>query len=279
MWPLAQPHVSARTVFRACVNGARAEAKARLEPLEDAISDAAERYDAAARIAGLHTLGDLKDQPNDEEIRRDLAKNYTTRLARGAGRSYYDHLKARAPYGTCPLCGHRDVSTLDHQLPKSVYPLLATAPCNLVPACSVCNHAKGDGAPTRSEEQTLHPYYDDVDRDQWLFARIIQTQPAAVEFYVDPPSGWDQVLVARARLHFDTFKLASLYGPQSAREMAGNRDYLSRLLEAGGEAEVCRYLEDMARSCAAQARNWWKTAMYQALASNTWYISGGLAQQ
>jgi hypothetical protein len=61
--------------------------------------------------------------------------------------------------------------------------------------------------------------------------------------------------------------------------MAGIRDYLVRLLEAGGEAEVRRYLEDMARSCAAQTRNWWRTAMYKALASNTWYTSGGLAER
>ncbi|WP_053161421.1 HNH endonuclease [Streptomyces caatingaensis] len=62
----------------------------------------------------------------------------------------------------CPLCGISKVTTIDHQLLKGRYPLLAVVPVNLVPACRDCNTGKGEEAPATAEDQPLHPYYDDL---------------------------------------------------------------------------------------------------------------------
>ena len=58
----------------------------------------------------------------------------------GPGRATYDLLKLSAKGGFCPLCGQRNVSTLDHYLPKESYPDLSILPINLVRACSDCNY-------------------------------------------------------------------------------------------------------------------------------------------
>ncbi len=46
----------------------------------------------------------------------------------------------------CPFCDcqyHKEV-TIEHYLPKSIYPFLAVHPMNLIPCCTKCNGEKGD---------------------------------------------------------------------------------------------------------------------------------------
>jgi hypothetical protein len=165
------------------------------------------------------------------------------------------------------------VETLDHQLPKMAYPLLSVVPFNLVPACRSCNMVKGETAPASAGEQTLHPYFDDVGKEQWLFARVHEGAPAVVEFYVKAPAAWDTVLTMRVHGHFRMFGLASLYGSQAAREMSSLRYILKRKVPS----TVGDHLRDEAAGLAEEDPNLWRAAMYQALAGSSWYIDGGFA--
>ena len=275
MWALPIPELSARTVYLTCISKSRPKAKTRLKALEEEVVNAADRFETAAAAAALHTLADLKVKPTDKADRAELTKNYTQRMSRkgNPGRDEYDKLKAAAPLGRCPLCGHRDVETLDHQLPKTAYPLRSVVPFNLGPACHKCNTVKGETAPNSAGEQTLHPYFDDVGKEKWLFARVHEVAPAAVEFYVKPPSAWDTILTTRVHRHFRTFGLASLYGSQAAREMSSLRYILKRK----APSMVGDHLRDEAAGLAEEDPNLWRAAMYQALASSSWYIEGGFA--
>lgn len=69
----------------------------------------------------LYALVDLKIKPTDRSDRAGLTKNYTQRMSRkgNPGKDEYDKLKAAAALRGCPLCGHRDAETLEHQLPKT----------------------------------------------------------------------------------------------------------------------------------------------------------------
>ena len=64
--------------------------------------------------------------------------------------------------GRCPICGvsfgYSQV-TLDHILPKSVYPSLAILPINLVPICYYCNTRKNK----KIGERVFHPYFEGYD--------------------------------------------------------------------------------------------------------------------
>ncbi|WNI16214.1 HNH endonuclease [Actinacidiphila sp. ITFR-21] len=246
-----------------------------MEALEEDVTNAADRFEAAATTAALHTLTDLKTKPSDRADRDELTKNYTQRMARKGtpGKDEYDKIKSATPFGRCPLCGHRDVETIDHQLPKKAYPLLAVVPANLVPACRSCNTVKGESEPKIAEDQTLHPYFDDIGKEQWLFATVHEVAPAFLEFFIVPPPAWDNVLTKRALGHFHKFGLASLYGSQAAQEMSGLRHILKRKVPS----TVGEYLRDEAMGLAEASPNLWRTAMYQALAENSWYVDGGFA--
>jgi hypothetical protein len=189
MWKLEKPTRTARHAYTTCINRVQnAGLRARLELIENDIVAAATAFEAAAIATTLHTL-QRADDVSGQVTKDEMSAIYTGRMAKkGApGRIIYDELMATPAHGRCPLCGHRQVSTLDHHLPKARYPALAVAPLNLVPSCMDCNKAKTNTFPLASEDETLHPYFDDIEDDPWLSADVIQTAPAALRFYVAPP--------------------------------------------------------------------------------------------
>lgn len=102
------------------------------------------------------------------------------------GRKVYDKLMSKPAQGICPLCGQRVVSTLDHYLPKAHFPVLSVVPINLIPSCSECNKSKTDHVPENAEQQTLHPYYDDVEEEQWLYSKCYYWKSRVIKVFGCP---------------------------------------------------------------------------------------------
>lgn len=80
---------------------------------------------------------------------------------------------------------------------------------------------------------TLHPYYDNVEQERWLCARVHETSPPTVRFEVRPPKSWPSGLTDRVRRHFATFDLGLLYSMQAARLISGIQARLDLLLREG----------------------------------------------
>lgn len=131
------------------------------------------------------------------------------------------------------------MTTVDHYLPKSAYAALAVNPANLIPACSECNRVKSSAV-----LDTLHPYYDNVERERWLSALVLETSPPAVQFAVQPPESWPSRLADRVHRHFATFGLGLLYSVQAAREISDIQALLDGLLRqpaAHGDRNIYGY--------------------------------------
>ncbi|MDX3694754.1 hypothetical protein PV726_31365 [Streptomyces europaeiscabiei] len=192
------------------------------------------------------------------------------------GRAVYDQLMAAPEDERCPLCGHGVVRTLDHYLPKKMFPALCVDPLNLVPACADCNHAKGEALPAHAETTPLHPYLDHIDNDSWLSARVAGTTPVWLEFYVSPPPTWDSVLADRTRHHFHLFGLAKLFSVQANRTLNNIRRHLASAFAAGGEDLVRAYLADEASTRLAHRPNGWEGVTYRALAQDDAFCGGSL---
>jgi len=279
MRKMQKPIDDAGQVFRTCISRVRDEnLKSRLEAIETDVVLAAVDFEAAASVARLDTI------PTHNNVggvtKNEMTYVYTERMAKKGtpGRPVYDKLLAAPAYGRCPLCGLRDVSTLDHHLPKDHYPALSVVPRNLVPACPSCNKAKTNAIPHSEDDQTLHPYYDDVENDRWLYAEVIQVSPVALSYFVDPPRDWDAHLAKRVKHHFNVFKLATLYGTHAAETLVSIRGHLGQIYDEDGRGGVKLHLQRQADSYAAVHINSWQTAMYNALGSSTWYCDGGFRQ-
>ena len=280
MIKLDRPIQDAKDVFVTCISRVRdAQLKARLEGVTQAVVDASAEFDDAATHTRLHQIA-TQNLVGGVVTQAEMEAVYTQRMAKkgSPGRDVYDALFTSAPQGKCPLCGHRTVSTLDHHLPQAHYPALAVAPLNLVPACGDCNKSKLASVPANANEETLHPYFDDIDGDRWLAAEVVLARPAALRFFVEAPAHWSARLRSRVERHFQTFGLGRLYSSEAADELLNIRHQLRTMHERGGVALVQLELRERAKSCQQARRNGWRTAMYQAFADSDWFCDGGFQE-
>lgn len=277
MIKLKTPDLDAGDVFALCISRVRnAALKARLASVAPDVIQASNTFEDLATHVRLYefvreaVIGGVVTASEMEAV-------YTQRMVpkTAPGRTAYDQLMSLARSGKCPLCAQRDASTLDHHLPKAHYPVLAVTPLNLVPSCKDCNKAKLASLPTNAYEETLHPYFDDIDGDRWLFASVQTTAPASLKFFVDPPDHWDAVLVARVHLHFETLGLGDLYAAQGADELLNIRHQLRMIHGTGGAATVRSELLARAESARALRVNGWRVSAFEAFAESDWFCDGG----
>ncbi len=272
-----KPEDDPKDVFLTCISRVRnVNLKDRLNLVADSVSEVAEEFDQNGMNKSFYRLNE-HDNIAGVVTKNEMEKVYTSRMAKTGtpGRPYYEKLKSSAPHAICPLCGHRTVSTLDHYLPKTHFPSLSVVPFNLVPACSDCNKLKLSVVPKTTEEQTLHPYYDDATSEQWLFAEVIEDTPVSIRFFVKDIDEWSDVLNARIKTHFNIYDLGSLYISQAGTELANIRLQLNNILEKSSAENVREHLLESFQSRNNNHRNSWQTAMYIAMADNEWFCNGG----
>jgi len=202
---------------------------------------------------------------------------YKSNFARkGApSRALYEEIRMAPEFGICPLCAQRIVSTVDHYLPQSRHPKLNLTPVNLIPACSDCNKRKLAGVATRAEEQTLHPYYDDLGNERWLVVEIQASSPPTITFAIRPPRAWSAVLAARAQHHFRVMGISELYVAQAASEMADISYALENVGASAGSNGVRQHLDEQFQSRCARDANSWRTALYEGLRDSDWFCNEG----
>ena len=277
MLKINRPRHTAYQTFMKCISRVKEpKLKLRLKAIAQIVANTSADLDAAAGRQELHKLS--RDTLVGSGVtKEEMEAVYTQRMAKknAPGRTIYDELISAPIHGKCPLCAQRDVTTLDHHLPKAHYPALAVVPLNLIPACGDCNKAKSDRIPLKAEDVPLHPYFDEIDNERWLLAVMVKTRPAALRFGVKAPLTWGPILKHRVRNHFKTLGLAKLYAAESAEELVNIRYQLIDIHDASGAEEVRLHLQERAESCRRSRRNGWRTAAYEAWAASDWFCKGG----
>ncbi len=205
-----------------------------------------------------------------------LKEMYSDRFSKkgNAARKYYDLLIISAPNARCPLCGVRLATTLDHNLPKSKYALLSVSALNLIPCCSDCNKGKQADFPRTSHDETIHPYYDDLENLKWLTCSVITVKPLVIEYYVSVDPGVDTLLRDRIINHFDSFKLNELYRAHGLEEFSNRRIEFRNLFIKGGPDLLRGHLEEGYLSRLATNLNSWQSAFYEAILNDNDFTNG-----
>ncbi len=163
-------------------------------------------------------------------IKRSDTDLVTNNLTKGDLNKLYTYYFSQKPSGKqiryrilsnakkCPFCSlSHNPKTLDHFLPKTLFPQFSILPENLVPACKECNEEfKKTFYADVEDEQILHPYFDDIKfyNTQWIKAKYIPShkdEPCIVEFYVSPPNNWSDTDKKRVQKHFDLFQIKERY--------------------------------------------------------------------
>jgi hypothetical protein len=272
---LNRPAYAARDIIDLCAQSIQDRDLAdRLRLIDGQIADAETEYiqrgehEALFSITPTNGVGGVTADEMKRVYKGTFAISRRTRYI-------YDMIKKLPANDICPICGQRTVGTIDHYLAQSLHAALVVTPANLLPSCGDCNKAKLDAQPRTLTEQTLHPYFDEVDDDIWLYASVKERTPAALLFFPEPPAAWPEAKRARVRLHFRTFGLGSLYASHSAVELNNIRYGLQRIAERGTADDIHAELLRRAESSKVSQINSWQTAMYCAVAMSDWFCSGG----
>lgn len=247
----------------------------RMESAAPYIVAASDLFEEMVISKTLHTL-----EPHDDEgvsgivSTKEMKNVYNDKLVKKGqpGRDIYDRILNAPKLNKCPICGHRVVSTLDHHLPKAKFPALSITPVNLIPSCFDCNKTKKVAIPSSPEEETLHPYFDDVEGDLWLKAEILEGRPIGFKFYVTQPDNWDDLKYMRARNHLKIFELGRLFSINAAEEYSMRELTLKRIYGKSGSEGLKTQLQDYAESAEAVHLNSWQSAMFRALEGSNWYL-------
>jgi hypothetical protein len=272
MIAISCPDDDAETVFRdAAARTRNPDLRKRLLAVTEHVGERASEYLGLASVEDLFLLA--AEDPTGV-TKKELSDVYDRVLVRGSGRPVYDRLRGSAKFRRCPLCGVRDVRTLDHYLSKSEFPELAVFPANLVPSCSDCNKIKLEHAPQSRSDQTFHPYFDNWGAHRILHAMINISNSVKVSFSIEPVSGVSSARIRRARRHFDLLELGPLYAANAAVELVESKDMFRRNFAAG--ADVLRSeLRLTARSRQRGNLNAWRAALYWGLAASDDFCNGG----
>lgn len=282
------PSITYNDLISSCIGSIDSEdLRNRLEAALGHLLTAGEAYDQDATHANLFRTACFDGNDDDVVVesvtKKELKNLYTTQMVpiKKPSRIYYDDIILLAPLGICPICGFGHVKTLDHYLPKSKFPLLSIFPSNLVPCCTDCNKVKLANVAIAQGEQCLHPYFSDsifID-EQWIFATVIHSSPAAVTFHIQRPPLWSDINFDRAEHHFREYDLANRFSVQAGSELASLRKELLIDFRTGGANEVQKTLIKKEAASRSLEVNSWKTAMYQALSANPWFIHQGFMQE
>lgn len=277
MRSLPKPDVSGAEVLQLCAASIRdPDLKERLLQVEAVVEAAEKLYWEHGEIAQLHAIKETKTVGGIVS-RKEMERVYNGTFVKSSRtRSTYAKLKKACINDICPLCGQGTVHQLDHYLPITSFPDYGVTAINLIPTCSDCNKYKLIHVPENAGDQTIHPYFDEVDDEQWLFGEVVESTPAAVRFSVNPPDHWDAVQVERLKTHFRIYRLGTLYATHAAVEISNMRHALKKMAATPDFAERIRqHLRERAESCSEVYENSWQRATFDALADSDWFCSGG----
>ena len=281
MRKLEKPKDISAEVFLECISIVKnANLKKRLTACTDLITNATTEFDEKVTKGQLFTVA-RETVVNGDVTAKELMDVYTLRMAKKntPGRVLYDRIKLSSPYGICPLCSQREATSLDHYLPKAEYPRLSIVSINLVPACTDCNKSKLVNWPKEPEEETIHPYYDDIENILWLKATVIKSTPPSIKFSVETEEDLNELLSDRIKFHFKSLSLNILYGIQAASELRQINFRLITLFNQSGAVGVRNYLLEGVETRSHNNINSWQTALYKEIANNEWFCNGGFKLQ
>lgn len=165
----------------------------------------------------------------------------------------------------CPSCGEEgSPSTIDHYLPKEVYPHFSVTPVNLTPMCDACQTAKGEKTLDENGHRIfLHPYFDEFLTSQVVRLTIGRPFNAPEDFALEPVEDLDLDLAALVRRHIRGLHMEERYG-------AFFRDEYMRLLHLSQEArdqglDIAEDIPRFLRLHRKKAVNLWPHIFYSAV--------------
>lgn len=115
----------------------------------------------------------------------------------------------------CPYCGIGKPDTLDHYLPKGIFPEFSILGINLIPCCPTCNTKKGEWWLNGSNRAFINIYFDTFIEKKFLCAKIFFNDERSylplIKFYLEQPEDICNDNFSIIKSHFEKLELLDLY--------------------------------------------------------------------
>jgi hypothetical protein len=274
MKTLVKPTITHREILETCTSNIdNADLRIRIQRELNFFDNSSKEYDEKGILGELSQIP-IEDNVNGVITKQEMKFLYSKLVAKGQpARDYYDRILHNSK--VCPVCGFGKSRTLDHYLPKAIFPAYAVDPLNLIPCCRDCNFEKRSDIPEKGKE-TLHPYYDVINDERWLYTEIGEDERLAFVYKVRKPQNWENDKFIKLKYHFEVFDLSDLYSTLASQEINDQAYFLNKLFAIGGPEVVKEQLIEFHISAQKQDINHWKSAMYEALAYNEWFCTTGI---
>lgn len=245
MKKLVKPSDCLSEIIDNCISSLRSPNKDLLKRDKKLLIDKAKEYNLYASNSSLFMI---KQGPSSDYVTKDnmeyLYKNKFVNK-HSSNRKFYDSLMNASLDNICPICRYGRISTLDHYLPKALYPAFTLTQFNLIPECFDCNHTKLEKVTTLSSEQLFHPYYDNFDKDIWLKAKIIkkQSQPIYCDFFAEPGDKFSETEKKRIIFSFSEkgYNLKKVYQEIGSKALRDLKITIEALLRANSDIKKFFY--------------------------------------
>ena len=276
MYSLPLPQRKGLTDFDGIVATRRGKARNLLQTVRPHIATAYYCY------IKWHGNGIFLDPINIDEndVGEELKENFRSLDRERSHEAIRHEILRSTRSGVCSYCSVSPAVSLDHVLPRKIYPEFSVLAQNLVPACGDCNRKKGTACFKSTGKNLMHPYYVQIPTTPILFVDVaVSSQKVTWEFYLNQSASIQNGQFEAINNLFEHLNLADLYSEVSTDELFGRLGYIHSLYNTGGSQEVAGYLQGEANSNSKyRGENHWKTAFLRALGNSTAFCAGGFMQ-
>ena len=261
---------SHRDVFTECIKTS-VKHKAEYEKSINILDQPESAYSGLAEKSSLYLYSE-----NWPEFKKSImVKLYDdkfVKLGTVARKIYYDEIMKLAQSGICPVCDHLTADSLDHFLPKSMFPSLAVVPLNLYPCCTTCNEEKDTYFARAEDEQIFNPYFDTLEDIEWLAAELLPGSELVVKYFIKP--GFDAVMTKRLEKHLKVYGLKKLYATQSIVYFNNNLYTYTNSFTVDGRKGLESEVDKALKSSVHYNLNSWTKVLLEALKKSDWFLNG-----
>ena len=199
------------TVFDLAIASYKKETKDYLESKKDYCISQDQDFIKRATKQEYNLFQETIEHKEFNEFKDKMVKLYKEKFSNkkySTLRDYYDEIKLLSPNNICPYCLKRTVKTLDHFLPKTVYPSLSISDANLIPSCRDCNLDK-----LNSNEVYINYYFEEIDDDYYMECYPdFSNNDVNFKFMLVKPSGWKEEKFTRLTKQFSETNILDYYG-------------------------------------------------------------------
>lgn len=199
------------------------------------------------------------------QIGKFLVSRYET-AAKKYRLDWIDSLRTNHGLHSCPMCGSTGVGTLEHYLPKELYPEFSVFTYNLFPCCQSCNQKRGQkGASTPIGESFIHPYFDHDVLNRVLMCTTFHPPYEAVRF------GWCVYGIKPSdRSRLERHLRESIVVPLFKNTMQALWNvWRQRAFKANNVPLVQKRLQEELNEWEVNGKNSWEMWFMRGLAANT----------